>query len=65
MSIWDHNDILLAKMFSTSLKGEAQTWYHSLPTRSVYTLIQLVELFDEKYRFNVKINKGAEALFTL
>lgn len=65
MAIWDHDDRLLTKMFSASLKGEAQTWYHSLPPGSIHSFVQLAELFEEKYRFNEKPKKGADALFTL
>ncbi|KAF5202526.1 Pesticidal crystal cry8ba protein [Thalictrum thalictroides] len=65
MAIQDHDDRLLTKMFSASLKGETHAWYHRLQPGSIRSFVKLAEMFVEKYRFNEKPKKGANALFTL
>ena len=73
MQLHNFNDAILYKTFSITLKGVSRTWFNQLPSATITSFSQLVELFqghfmasrpakrDTLYLFTVK-QKGDESL---
>ena len=46
VNLWTNDDAILCRVFPTSLKGVALTWYGGLPPRSIDSFNILVEHFS-------------------
>ncbi|XP_026420320.1 uncharacterized protein LOC113316326 [Papaver somniferum] len=62
---WDHYDVVLCKLFPSSLRDEALLWYNNLPKGSVKSFAHLSELFLETYIHNSRILPEVDALFQI
>ncbi|GKV33125.1 hypothetical protein SLEP1_g41667 [Rubroshorea leprosula] len=62
----NHNasDTLMCKIFPSTLRGNAQTWYYSLPPRSISSYIELASSFAIKFSNRRLINKTTSELIT-
>lgn len=45
-NLYTNDDAILCRVFPTSLKGEALTWYSGFPPRSIDSFDTLVERFS-------------------
>lgn len=45
---------LMAKFFPRSLKGDASQWFYKLPYRSITSFGELVKIFIDQYKHNIK-----------
>ncbi|GKV02708.1 hypothetical protein SLEP1_g15104 [Rubroshorea leprosula] len=55
MQAQNASDALMCKIFPSTLRGNARTWYYSLPPRSINSYIELASAFATKFssrRFN-------------
>ena len=52
MNLYTNNDVILCRVFLTSLKGAALTWNGGLPPRSIDNFDSLVERFNAQYATN-------------
>ena len=49
MVIYARNDLILCRIFPSSLKGVASNWFYSLPSRSSHKFKDLIKLFISQY----------------
>ncbi|KAI0500675.1 hypothetical protein KFK09_018891 [Dendrobium nobile] len=55
-------DALLCQVFPATLKGQARTWFYSLPARSIPLFVKLVKLFVEQFVVNRRMVKDSSHL---
>ncbi|XP_028548895.1 uncharacterized protein LOC114579179 [Dendrobium catenatum] len=55
-------DALLCQIFPSTLKGQARTWFYSLPSRTIPSFIKLSKLFIEQFVANRRIAKDSSHL---
>ncbi|XP_026452369.1 uncharacterized protein LOC113352813 [Papaver somniferum] len=65
MTLWQHNDELMCKMFPQSLTGGGISWFNQLRARSIGTYQKMVEKFISNYKHNRRDRKGCHTLFLL
>ena len=59
------NDLLLCKVFPTSLQGPALAWFHKLPQHSVNTFYELLKAFISQYLCSVCQKRNISSLQTI
>ncbi|KAI0488065.1 hypothetical protein KFK09_027889 [Dendrobium nobile] len=62
MHIQQAPDALLCQVFPTTLKGQARTWFYSLPPRSIPLFVKLAKLFVEQFVANRRMIKDSSHL---
>ncbi|KAM1154513.1 hypothetical protein ACFX19_037487 [Malus domestica] len=60
-----NNDALMCKIFATTLQGEAQDWFHTLPARSIRNFDDLSLVFTKEYSSYRSIKKKSDHLFNV
>ena len=65
MVLYRSNDALMCKIFATTLQGEAQDWFHTLPPRSVSSFDDLSLIFTKEYSSYRSIKKKSDHLFNV
>ncbi|XP_070678931.1 uncharacterized protein [Malus domestica] len=65
MTFYANDDVLIYKIFTTTLQGEAQDWFHSLPPRSIQNLSKLSLVFTKEYSSYRSIKKKSNHLFSM
>ena len=65
MVLYRSNDALMCKIFATTLQGEAQDWFHTLPPRSVSSFDDLSLIFTKEYSSHRSIKKKSDHLFNV
>ncbi|CAL2270981.1 unnamed protein product [Prunus armeniaca] len=65
MIFYKANDALMCKVFAMTLQGEAQDWFHSLPSRSISSFKELAHVFTKEYTSYRTIKKNPDHLFNL
>ncbi|XP_017185694.1 uncharacterized protein [Malus domestica] len=65
MILYRSNDALMCKIFSTTLQGEVQDWFHTLPPRSIRSFDDLSLVFTKEYSSYRSIKKKSDYLFNV
>ncbi|KAM1124829.1 hypothetical protein ACFX2B_039704 [Malus domestica] len=65
MVLYRNNDALMCKIFATTLQGEAQDWFHTLPARSIQNFDDLSLVFTKEYSSYRSIKKKSDHLFNV
>ena len=65
MLLHNFSDAMYCKVFTTTLKLTARTWFHQLPSSSTATFAQLVEKFNNHFMASRPLEKDASYLMTL
>ncbi|XP_070667753.1 uncharacterized protein [Malus domestica] len=65
MVLYQNNDALMCKIFATTLQGEAQDWFHTLPTRSIQNFDDFSLVFTKEYSSYRSIKKKSDHLFNV
>ncbi|KAM1499520.1 hypothetical protein PS1_022586 [Malus domestica] len=65
MILYRNNDALMCKIFSTTLQGEAQDWFHTLPPQSILSFNELSFVFTKEYSSNRSIKRTSDHLFNI
>ncbi|XP_048432230.1 uncharacterized protein LOC125473448 [Pyrus x bretschneideri] len=64
MILYKNNDALICKNFATTLQGEAQDWFHTLPPQSIRSFNELSFVFTKEYSSNRSIKRTSDHLFS-
>ncbi|XP_028952468.1 uncharacterized protein [Malus domestica] len=65
MILYRNNDALMCKNFTTTLQGEAQDWFHTLPPQSIRSFNELSFVFIKEYSSNRSIKRTSDHLFSI
>ncbi|XP_068329705.1 uncharacterized protein [Pyrus communis] len=65
MILYRNNDDLMYKIFTTTLQGEAQDWFYTLPPQSIQSLDELSLVFTKEYSSYRSIKKKSDHLFNV
>ncbi|XP_070681684.1 uncharacterized protein [Malus domestica] len=65
MVLYWNNDALMCKILATTLQGEAQNWFHTLPARSIQNIDDLSLVFTKEYSSYRSIKKKSDHLFNV
>ncbi|KAM1488601.1 hypothetical protein ACFXTO_031938 [Malus domestica] len=65
MILYRNNDVLMCKIFATTLQGEAQDWFHILPPQSIQSFNELSFVFTKEYSSNRSIKMTSDHLFSI
>lgn len=65
MTLHEHLDYLMCRVFPSSLHGPALTWFHKIPSKTISNFPQLCKLFIAQYSCNRKQIKDIDSLFNL
>ncbi|KAM1524619.1 hypothetical protein ACFX10_009201 [Malus domestica] len=65
MILYRNNDDLICKIFATTLQGEAQDWFYTLPPQSIWNFYALSLVFTKEYSFYRSIKKKSDHLFDI
>ena len=65
MIIYRNNDALMCKIFDTTLQGDVQDWFHTLPPQSIQNFDDLSLVFTKKYSSYRSIKKKSDHLFNV
>ncbi|XP_070681831.1 uncharacterized protein [Malus domestica] len=65
MILYKNNDALMCKNFATTLQGEAQDWFHTLPPQLIQSFNELSFVFIKKYSSNLSIKKTSDHHFSI
>ncbi|KAM2524373.1 hypothetical protein PS1_031100 [Malus domestica] len=65
MILYRNNDARICKIFATTLQGEAQDWFHTLPPQSIRSFNELSFVFIKEYSSNRSIKRTSEHLFNI
>ncbi|XP_068344052.1 uncharacterized protein [Pyrus communis] len=63
MILYQNNNDLMCKIFATTLQGEAQDWFCTLPPKSVRSFNELSSVFTKEYSSYRSIKKKSDHLF--
>ncbi|KAM2432439.1 hypothetical protein ACFX1W_019642 [Malus domestica] len=63
MILYRNNDELMCKIFATTLQGEAQDWFYTLPPQSILNFYELSLVFTKEYSSYRSIKKKSDHLF--
>ncbi|KAM1875380.1 hypothetical protein ACFX14_042954 [Malus domestica] len=63
MILYRNNDDLMCKIFATTLQGEAQDWFYTLPPQSIRNFYELSLVFTKEYSCYRSIKKKSDHLF--
>ena len=65
MIICRNNDDLMCKIFATTLQGEAQDWFYTIPPQSIRSFDELSLVFTKEYSSYRSIKKKSYHLFNI
>ncbi|KAM2194544.1 hypothetical protein ACFX1R_028667 [Malus domestica] len=65
MILYRNNDELMCKIFATTLQGEAQDWFYTLPPQSIRDFYELSLVFTKEYSSYRSIKKKSDHLFNV
>ncbi|XP_068328296.1 uncharacterized protein [Pyrus communis] len=65
MVLYWNNDALMCKIFATTLRGEAQDWFHTLLPRSIRSFDDLSLVFTKEYSSYRSIKKKSDHLLNV
>ncbi|CAN6701889.1 unnamed protein product [Malus baccata var. baccata] len=65
MILYRNNDALMCKIFTITLQGEAQDWFHTLPPQSIQSFNKLSFVFTKEYSSNRSIKMTSDHLFNM
>ena len=65
MTLWNHRDALMCRIFPSSLHDVAHKWFKRLPHRSIKNFKSLAELFTARFITNSSHPKRMDALLTM
>ena len=65
MTLNADNDLLLCKVFPTSLRGTALAWFHKLPRRSIKIFNELWGAFISQHMCSVRHERNISSLQTI
>ena len=65
MILYRNNDDLMCKIFATTLQGEAQDWFYTLPPQSIRNFYELSLVFTKEYSSYRSIKKKSDHLFNV
>ncbi|KAM1414288.1 hypothetical protein ACFX2I_006085 [Malus domestica] len=65
MVFYWNNDVLMCKIFATTLQGEAQDWFHTLLVRSIQNFDDISLVFTKEYLSYRSIKKKSDHLFNV
>ncbi|KAM1659045.1 hypothetical protein ACFXTN_043142 [Malus domestica] len=65
MILYRNNDDLMCKIFATTLQGEAQDWFYTLPPQSIRNFYELSLVFTKEYSSYRSIKKKSNHLFDI
>ncbi|XP_068331423.1 uncharacterized protein [Pyrus communis] len=65
MVLYQKKDALMCKIFNTTLQGEAQDWFHTLPPRSIRSFDDLSLVFTKEYSSYCSIKTKSDHLFNV
>ena len=65
MVLYRNNDAFMCKIFATTLQGEAQDWFHTLPQQSIQNFDDLSLVFTKEYSSYRSIKKKSDHLFNV
>ncbi|XP_050141143.1 uncharacterized protein LOC126617138 [Malus sylvestris] len=65
MILYRNDDVLMCKIFTTTLKSEAQDWFHTLPSQSIQSFNELSFVFTNEYLSNCSIKMTSDYLFSI
>ncbi|KAM1739746.1 hypothetical protein ACFX11_015415 [Malus domestica] len=65
MILYRNNDGLMCKIFATTLQGEAQDWFYTLPPQSIRNFDELSLVFTKEYSSYRSIKKKSDHLFNV
>ncbi|KAM2129500.1 hypothetical protein ACFX1R_009172 [Malus domestica] len=65
MILYRNNDELMCKIFATTLQGEAQDWFYTLPPQSIRNFYELSLVFTKEYSSYRSIKKKSDYLFNV
>ncbi|KAM1602467.1 hypothetical protein PS1_029635 [Malus domestica] len=63
MILYRNNDDLMCKIFATTLQGDAQNWFYTLPPQSIRNFYELSLVFTKEYSSYRSIKKKSDHLF--
>ncbi|XP_050157525.1 uncharacterized protein LOC126631441 [Malus sylvestris] len=59
------NDALMCKIFATTIQGEVQNWFHTLPPQSIRSFNKLSFIFTKEYSSDRSIKRTSDHLFKI
>ncbi|KAI0530910.1 hypothetical protein KFK09_000458 [Dendrobium nobile] len=62
MHIQQASDALLCQVIPATLKGQARTWFYSLPVRSISMFVKLVKIFVKYFDANQRMVEDSSHL---
>ncbi|KAM1145026.1 hypothetical protein ACFX2B_033357 [Malus domestica] len=65
MILYRNNDAFMCKIFATTLQGEAQDWFHTLPPQSIWHFNKLSFVFTKEHSSNRSIKMTSDHLFNI
>ncbi|CAL8162546.1 unnamed protein product [Prunus armeniaca] len=65
MILYEADDALMCKVFTMTLRGAAQDWFHTLLSVSIGNFKELALIFTKKYTSYKTVRKHADHLFNL
>ncbi|CAL9021215.1 unnamed protein product, partial [Prunus brigantina] len=65
MILYKTEDALMCKVFTITLRGAAQDWFHTLPSESISSFKELAFIFTKEYTSYRTIKKKFDHLFNL
>ncbi|XP_070665212.1 uncharacterized protein [Malus domestica] len=65
MILYQNNDVLMCKIFATTLQSEAQDWFYTLPSQSIRNFYELSLVFTKEYLSYCSIKKKSDHLFDI
>ncbi|XP_070667870.1 uncharacterized protein [Malus domestica] len=65
MVLYRNNDALMYMIFATTLQGEAQDWFYTLPPRSIRSFADISLVFTKEYSSYHSIKKKFDYLFNV
>ncbi|XP_048435493.1 uncharacterized protein LOC125475163 [Pyrus x bretschneideri] len=65
MVLYQNNDAFMCKIFATTLQGEVQDWFHTLPPQSIRSFDDLSLVFTKEYSSYHSIKQKSDHLFNV
>ncbi|XP_068312493.1 uncharacterized protein [Pyrus communis] len=65
MVLYRNNDTLICKIFATTLQGELQDWFYTLPPLFIRSFDELFLVFTKEYSTYCSIKKKSDHLFNV
>ncbi|KAM1317987.1 hypothetical protein ACFX2H_003170 [Malus domestica] len=65
MILYRNNDDLMCKIFATTLQGEVQDWFYTLPPQSIRSFNELSLVLTKEYSSHHSIKKKSDHLFNV